>query len=55
MATPSAKLGVNGVSSPVVLHHPTRGDWGALRSGEPGSAFRGLTKGRGGDRGGREW
>jgi hypothetical protein len=53
MATPSAKPGVNGVSSPGGSTPSHTRDWGALRSGEPGSAFRGLTKGRGGDRGGR--
>jgi hypothetical protein len=53
MAAPSAKPGVNGVSAPGGSTPSHTRDWGTLRSGEPGSAFRGLTKGRDGDRGGR--
>lgn len=56
MATPSSKSGPNGANSTSgPAPSPRTRDWGALRSSEPGSAFRGLTKGRGGgaDRGGR--
>lgn len=55
MAAPSAKPGPNGVGSAGGSTPSRNRDWGALRSDDPGSAFRGLTKGRGGgtDRGGR--
>src|SRR5882762_359398 len=50
MATPSAKPSPNGANSAGGPTPSRTRDWGVLRSGEPGSAFRGLTKGRG-DRG----
>jgi hypothetical protein len=50
MTTQAAKPGVNGVNSPGGSTPSRTRDWGALRGGEPGSAFRGLTKGRGGGR-----
>lgn len=51
MATPSARPGANGSNSTGPAPSRNR-DLGSLRSGEPGSAFRGLVKGRGTDRGG---
>lgn len=52
MATPSVRTGPGGTSSTAPPTPSRTRDWGALRSGEPGSAFRGMTKGRGDGRGG---
>lgn len=51
MATPSVRTGPGGTSSTASPTPSRARDWSTLRSGEPGSAFRGMTKGRGDTRG----
>ncbi|KAH7930249.1 hypothetical protein BV22DRAFT_1079146 [Leucogyrophana mollusca] len=49
MATPSSRAPPTGNPPAQPASRPR--DWSSLRSGEPGSAFRGLSRGRGGPRG----
>ncbi|KIJ70258.1 hypothetical protein HYDPIDRAFT_184629 [Hydnomerulius pinastri MD-312] len=51
MATQASRT-VPSSPNPSAQASPRTRDWGTLRSGEPGSAFRGMTRGRGTTRGG---